>query len=181
MLTGLQILTAALVALAMMPALAHALEFPGKRRLAKNVYVAVHRVYRPGFTLAGITESSAIIATTVLLLLTPRASAAFWLTLFALLCLAVMHAVYWLVTRPVNKIWLEGEQSGASGAGSFAAASERRQSSTRTPGEWMRLRDHWERSHVARAIMASLALIGLLIAVSQPVESGKLLIALIAG
>jgi hypothetical protein len=41
--------------------------------------------------------------------LTPSGSADFWWTLVALLGLIGMQAVYWLLTHPVNKFWLEGE------------------------------------------------------------------------
>lgn len=167
MLVSLQIVTVILVAFAMTPALAHALEFPGKRRLSKNVYVAVQKVYYPGFTLAGVAEPVAIIATLVLLFVTPPGHGPFWLTLFALLCLIGMHAVYWLVTHPVNKVWLEGEKLSESGVRFFSTASGSGQSNASNPGDWKQLRDRWEHSHVARAILAALALIVLLIALSR--------------
>jgi hypothetical protein len=72
MLTAVQIVTVILVALAMVPALAHALELPGKMRLTQEVYVAVQRIYYPGFTIAGISEPAGFLATIVLLFLTPR-------------------------------------------------------------------------------------------------------------
>jgi len=43
MLPMLEVLTVLLVALAMVPALAHALELPGKLRLAKDEYLACSR------------------------------------------------------------------------------------------------------------------------------------------
>jgi len=103
MLDVLQVLTVILVVLAMVPALAHALELPGKLRLTKDAYVAVQPIYYPGFTIAGMAEPVAIIFTIILLVLTPRGSADFWLTLVALLGLIGMQAVYWLFTHPVNK------------------------------------------------------------------------------
>lgn len=82
----LQILTVILVALAMAPALAHALELPGKMRLTKEAYFAVQTIYYPGFTIAGgIGEAVGMISTIILLILTPMESADFWLTLVALL------------------------------------------------------------------------------------------------
>jgi len=41
----LQILAAILIAVAMAMALAHALEFPGKMRLTKEVYFAMQPIY----------------------------------------------------------------------------------------------------------------------------------------
>ena len=51
----LQVLTVILVVVALVPALAHALEWPGKMRLTKEAYVAVQPIYYPGFTIAGGT------------------------------------------------------------------------------------------------------------------------------
>ena len=57
----LQVLSLVLIVLAMVPALAHALELPGKLRLTKDAYLAVQPIYYPGFTVAGISEPIAII------------------------------------------------------------------------------------------------------------------------
>ncbi len=165
----LQVLTLTLVVLAMTPAVAHALELPGKMRLTKDVYFAVQSIYYPGFTIAGIGEPVAIISTIILLVLTPLGTTAFWLTLVALLGLITMHAAYWLFTHPVNKFWLQGEKLSGLGSGffSFASASRRgRQSDTR-PVDWADLRDRWEYSHVARAGLAALSFIALVIAISS--------------
>jgi hypothetical protein len=48
MVTTLQVITLMLVALAMAPAVAHALEFPGKKRLSKDAYLTVQGIYYPG-------------------------------------------------------------------------------------------------------------------------------------
>jgi hypothetical protein len=68
MLRLLQIVTTVLVAVA--PALAHALEFPGKMRLSQNAYATVQPFYYPGFTFAGIAEVAGMIATTPLFFVT---------------------------------------------------------------------------------------------------------------
>jgi hypothetical protein len=107
----LQVLTVILVVVALAPALAHALEWPGKMRLTKEAYVAVQPIYYPGFTIAGgLGETGGMISTIILLALTPLGSADFWLTVVALLGLIGMQAVYWLFTHPVNKFWLQGEK-----------------------------------------------------------------------
>jgi hypothetical protein len=166
----LQVVSVLLTAIAVTTALAHALELPGKMRLTRDEYFAVQRIYYPGFTLAGIGEGLAPVATAILLVLTPRDGAAFWLTLVALLGLLGMQAVYWIVTHPVNKLWLEGQQLGAVGSGFFSADPARRSGSvpttTRAVEDWQEPRDRWEYSHVARAGLAVLSLVALVIAVS---------------
>jgi hypothetical protein len=158
-----------LVVLALVPALAHALELPGKLRLSKEAYFAVQPIYYPGFTIAGVCEPVAIVATTVLLIVTPRESAAFWLTLMALLGLIGMHAVYWLFTHPVNNFWLQNERLSSLGSGFFSLGSSKqgRHQSDSHPVDWTDLRDRWEYSHVARAGLALLSFIALVIAVSS--------------
>jgi hypothetical protein len=162
MLDLLQIVTVILVAVALAPALAHALELPGKMRLAKEAYFAAQTIYYPGFTIAGVSEPLAVFATFGLLMLTPRGSADFWLTFAALLGLIAMQAVYWLVTHPVNKVWLQRESLGGVGSGFFSFASPGGQESR----DWKDLRDRWEYSHVARAGLAAVSFIALVIATS---------------
>lgn len=161
----LQILTAILIAVALALALAHALEFPGKMRLTKEVYFAVQPIYYPGFTIGGgVGEFGGLIATIILLLFTPWESAEFWLTLVALLGMVGMQAVYWLLTHPVNQFWLEGENLSGFSAGFFAFRANR--SNETRLADWTDLRDQWEYSHVMRAGFAFVSLIAILIAIS---------------
>jgi hypothetical protein len=164
----LQVLTVILVVLAMAPALAHALELPGKMRVAKDVYFAMQPIYYPGFTIAGMSEPLSIISTVILLVLMPLGSADFWLTLVALLGLIGMQAVYWLLTHPVNQFWLHGEQLSGVGAGFFSLASGSRRGRQHETGpvDWTEWRDRWEYSHVARVGLATVSLIALVIAIS---------------
>jgi hypothetical protein len=162
MLDILQVVALMLVTLASVPALAHALELPGKMRLTKEAYFAAQTIYYPGFTIAGSAEPLAIIATFVLLLLTPQGGAAYALTFVALLGLIVMHAVYWLFTHSVNKVWLQGERLSAVGTGFFSVGS----ASSPDMVDWRRLRDRWEYSHVARAGLVVISLIALVVAVA---------------
>jgi hypothetical protein len=65
----LQIVAIVLVAGAMTPALAHALEYPGKLRLEKQAYIATQQIYYPGFTVGGgAAEVLAILATLLLVI-----------------------------------------------------------------------------------------------------------------
>lgn len=150
MLRAAQVAAIVLTALAMAPALAHAFEFPGKKRLARDQYVMVQGIFYPGFTLLGISEPAALIATLVLLLLTPRHGLAFLLTTLAFLCLIVMQAVYWIFTHPTNRYWLTSSETalGKTGNRFFAAGS-----ATGTV-DWRKLRHRWEYSHIARAGLA---------------------------
>jgi hypothetical protein len=163
MLTAVQIVTVILVALAMVPALAHALELPGKMRLTQEVYVAVQRIYYPGFTIAGNSEPAGFLATIVLLFLTARGIVAFWLTLVALLGLIGMQIVYWIFVHPMNKVWLQGETLSSVGSGFFAFGRSRTQTGAQAP-EWTQLRNRWEYAQVARAGLAVVSVIVLVIA-----------------
>jgi hypothetical protein len=167
---SLQISIIILVTLALTPSLARALELPEKRRLTEDVYVAVQKFYYRGFTLTGITEPIAIMAAVLLLFVTPYDTTPFWSTLFALLCLVGMHAIYWRVTHPLNRIWVERERLAESGDRLREKDSESSRELPDLTGDWTALRDRWERSHVTRSIMAALALVALLIALS-PIET----------
>jgi hypothetical protein len=159
-----QIISIVLVAVAMAPALAHALELPGKMRLGKEIYLAVQPIYYPGFTIGGgIGEAGGMIALLVLLFLTPFASTSFWWTLAALLLLLAMHLTYWVVTHPVNNFWLRETELRGVGAAFFSLFSS---PGARRGADWSKLRDVWEYSHVARAILAMLSLIALVTAVT---------------
>jgi hypothetical protein len=133
-------------------------------RLTKDAYFAVQPIYYPGFTIAGMSEPVAIVSTILLLALTPRGSAGFWLTLVALLGLVGMHAVYWLFTHPVNNFWVRGEKLGRLGSGFFSlGASKQGSGSGNRAADWKQLRDRWEYSHVARAALAFVSFVALVI------------------
>jgi hypothetical protein len=158
----LQVVTTTLAAIAMGLSLAHALEYPGKLRLDRETYLATQAIYYPGFTCGGASEPAGILATVVLLIATPTATAAFWLTLAVLLLLGAAHAVFWLVTQPVNKFWLAGEKLGRAGERFFAVDKAR---GAEMP-DWTVLRDRWEFSHIARAVLQGAAFVLLVIAVT---------------
>lgn len=158
MLQTLQILTTLLVAVAMALALAHALELPGKVRLPKEHYLAVQRIYYPGFTIGGIAEPLALILLLALTVFTPAGTIAFWLTVAALAALAAMHAAYWLMTHPVNNFWLKDADLRGASAGFFSFDPLARSGKAR-PLDWKNLRDRWEFSHVVRAIFGLASLI----------------------
>jgi len=167
MLIVLQITTVFPVAIAMALALAHALELPGKLRLDKKAYYAVQSIYYPGFTIGGIGEAAGTIAAIFLLLVTPRASVDFWLTVVAVIGLIGMQGVYWIVTHPINQFWVEDVKLNRAGAGFFAFGTDRTRRDKNLPLDWTKLRNRWEYSHVARAACALVSFVALIIAISQ--------------
>jgi len=150
---ALQILTVLLVAITMALSLAHALELPGKLRLSKEQYHAVQSIYYPGFTLGGIAEIGSIVAAIVLLISTDRSSLQFWLVAGALAALILVQSIFWFMTQPVNKYWLENTELSRVATRFFDTGG------TAKPADWTEMRDRWERSHVLRAITSVLALV----------------------
>lgn len=161
----LQVVTVMIVALPTALSVAHALELPGKMRLDENTYRAVQRIYYPGFTIGGASEPLAIIMTALLLWATPAGTITFWLVLIAFLAMLAIVAIYWLLIHPVNKSWMEGQPVTTSGAYFFGAGKKRE---GQQPG-WTELRNRWEYSHAARAMISSIGLLALVISlVVQP-------------
>lgn len=149
MVKAFHVFTLLLVSIAMALSLAHALELPGKMRLARETYIEVQSIYYPGFSLGGMVgDFGGLVALLVLTWLLRHAGAAFWLVLAALALLAAMNLVYWLLVHPVNSVWMQGTDLGGL-AGSFFAAPAG--SDARS---WIQLRDIWEYSHLARACLA---------------------------
>jgi hypothetical protein len=129
MLHTVEIVSILLVALAMVPALAHLLEFPGKGRLTKDAYLTVQPIYYPGFTIAGgIGEVGGFISVFAILLLTPQGTPALWLRLVALVAMFSMQLVFWMFTQPVNRFWLQSTPLGSFGNAFFNVGSERQRS-----------------------------------------------------
>ena len=150
---ALEILTVLLVAISMAMALAHALELPGKRRLPKETYAAVQPIYYPGFTIGGgVGEFGGMVATLVLLVVTPAGTRGFWLILAAFIALLAMHAAYWVLTHPVSNFWLREVQPGGAG-GRFFAFDPLKRNVGSAPPDWTELRDRWENSHLIRAVL----------------------------
>src|SRR5437899_6596316 len=153
MFPALLFLAIVLAAVGMALSLAHALELPGKRRLGRDAYFAVQTIYYPGFTIGGaFGEPLAMVATLATLLSTTPGSPPFWLVLSAFVCLSFEHALYWLITHPVNKVWMQNQNLHVSGASFFASGG-----ASPSVQSWTTLRDRWEYSHLARAVFAALA------------------------
>ena len=158
---ALQVLALMLAAVTMGLSLAHALEFPGKRRLSKEQYLIAQRIYYPGFTVGGLAEPAVIVATLALLTLTPWASQRFWLIAGAGIAFVVVQAIFWLMTQPLNTYWLRDTELSPSAKNFFALGR------ADMPRDWTVARDRWERSHLLRAIAAMLGLLLLSVAVAS--------------
>jgi hypothetical protein len=161
-LTTLQFLTLFLITLSAACAVGHALELPGKLKLSRDVYLAVQPMYYPGFTLVGgISEVLAIPMLIVLAFLTPREGAAFGYTVAALVAQAASQVVFWLVTQPVNRVWLADTRLSRAGS-AFFRTDQRKEPAQ----DWTALRNRWEYSHVARAFLGVAALMLLAVAIN---------------
>lgn len=155
MLTAVQILAISLAALSMTAALGHALEMPGKLRLAREHYLAVQTIYYPGFTVAGgLGEIGTIPASAALALMLSPGSAASRLAWAACASALAVQALYWLVVHPVNRHWLKDSELDAASKRFFTTGAD-----DRTAADWTALRDRWERGHAIRAVFATLALV----------------------
>jgi hypothetical protein len=160
MLKAFHIFALLLVAIAMALSLAHTLEFPGKLRLGKDAYLAVQQIYYPGFTIGGfVGEFGGMLALAALLFLLP-AGQPFWWAVISFLFLVASHAVYWLLTHPVNGFWLKDFELSGLGSTFFSLFV------TPQSADWQQLRDVWEYSHVARACLAMLSFLAAAISLS---------------
>jgi Domain of unknown function (DUF1772) len=164
---ALEVITLCLVALAMALALAHALEYPGKMRLSRDNYIATQTIYYPGFSVGGFAEPAGILATLLLMLLTPRANSAFSWTVAAFVSIVAMHLVYWTATHPVNRFWMSGVNDEP--ARRFFSLNPVRGSEISGAGyqdRWEELRNRWERSHMIRAALGATSFLSLAIALA---------------
>jgi hypothetical protein len=161
MVKSFHVLTVVLVSVGMALSLAHALELPGKLRLGREAYLAVQPIYYPGFTYGGlIGEFGSLVALAVLLYLLPFAGNRFWWTAAALALFAASHLTYWFVTHPVNGFWLKDTQLDTLSSGFFSIFSAGGEA------DWTKLRDIWEYSHVARAILSMASFVAVTVALA---------------
>jgi hypothetical protein len=76
-----------------------------------------------------------------------------------------MHAIYWLVTHPVNNFWLKEFQPEKLAQGFFSFDPLHRIDQVHA-ADWTGLRDRWEYSHLVRAALALISLLLLVTAVA---------------
>lgn len=137
----IEFLAIVLTALALVPAAAHVMELPNKLSMTREAYLIVQRIYR-GWNLSGIVVIAALIATLVLLFFVD--GDAFVPALIAFLAIAATQVVFWVFTFPVNRLTRNW---------------------TNAPDDWQRLRDRWELSHAASAVLNFIAVVSVTIAV----------------
>jgi hypothetical protein len=133
--------TILLIAVSLGAALCHLLEMPAKLRFDAALWLRLlQTLYPPAFgPVGGVVEVSSVLAALVLMVLVRRRRPAFGWTAVAAACLVASHAAFWLLVAPVNAALLPVTPD------------------TLPPG-WESLRDQWELSHAARAVLQLLAL-----------------------
>src|SRR5437868_2046534 len=87
--------------------------------------------------------------------------------LLQVISLVSMHAVFWFVTQPVNRFWVRGWNLQGAGRRFFSATPVRAPANAGgEAGQWTKLRNRWEYSHIARALLAIISLISLTVAIA---------------
>lgn len=122
-------------ALSMGMALCHLLEMPAKMTYDKALWLTLLQTLYGAFgTIGAFIEVGAVVTAVVLAILIRQRRPAFGWTLLGALCLAAAHLAWWVWVAPVN-------------------ATMAPLTPETVPADWMRLRDHWEYTHAARAVL----------------------------
>jgi hypothetical protein len=137
-------LTVALLASLVMlgPALAHAFELPNKIGLPRDQYFIVQQIYR-GWDMFAVVLLIQVVALAAAAWLTRRQDQVVRPVVVTLLCVVAAQILFWVFTFPAN-----------------AATTNW----TVQPEDWQRLRRDWEYSHLAGAILQSIGVLGLIVA-----------------
>jgi len=157
------------VAAAMALSLAYALEYPGKMQLDRSTYVAIQRIYYPAFTLGrGISESLGVLLTFVLLVVTPGGTERFNWIAAAFSSLLAMQVVYWTITYPVDKFWIERSQLSPGSRRFFGLSATAQTAAVREFEKlWPALQQRWEISQIARAFFGFVSVVTTAVAVAM--------------
>jgi hypothetical protein len=132
----LQLLTVMAVALVFVPAGAHLFSMVSKLQLAPDQYMAAQRAY-DGWAWFGAPIAAALLLSLWHTCAVRVDRVALALSLVAFLCLVAMQIVFWVYTYPMNAV---------------------SQNWTRLPADFEAVRQQWEYSHAAGAILGFLAL-----------------------
>jgi hypothetical protein len=125
-----------LTAVALIPTAAHLFELPNKIALSRDAYFTVQGIYR-GWALFGCVLCGALIANLALALSLRIQRSSFLLALAAGILIAATLGIFFLCTYPANQ----------------ATANW-----TTAPTNWVALRQEWEYSHAANALLTLVAL-----------------------
>lgn len=164
----LDVIATLLTAVVLVTCAAHALERPGKARLGREEYRVVQQIYYPGFTLAGaVNEIPSIIVTAVAVIVAGVAgdSREVVLGAVALLALVGVHVAYWLIVHPVNRFWVHDVDVDQMSSRFFGSIRRAGRDQTQA-ASWTQLRDRWESGHLIRTVLASIALLALVISLA---------------
>lgn len=127
--------TLLLSALAIALPFAHLLEMPAKRGFEPELYRVINQNLYWGFgTFGAAIEVGAVLACLALAYIVRGRRPAFSLTLTAAVLVVAAHLVFWIFIAPVNAeiaAWAPGA----------------------VPAGWTDVRDRWEFSHAARAVL----------------------------
>ncbi|MFA7388279.1 MAG: hypothetical protein WCZ87_11550 [Thiohalobacteraceae bacterium] len=134
------------VALALAPALAHLLELPNKIGLSRDEYLIVQQIYR-GWAMLGFVIAGALLSTLALSFMVRKSPREVALTLTAFFCIVGAQILFWTFTFPAN---------------------QQTRNWTVLPESWMLLREQWEYSHAAGAVLNLIAFIALILSVVTP-------------
>ncbi len=135
------LLALVLTAIALAPGAAHVLELPNKLPMHRDEYLTVQRVYR-GWAYLGIVVVAALAATLWFALVADGPAEA--PAVIAFCAVLATQIVFWVFTFPVNR---------------------RTRDWTRAPENWRKLRDRWELSHAASAVLNFIALVCIAVAI----------------
>jgi len=138
-----QLLAVVLTAVALVPAAAHVLELPNKLPMPREEYLTVQRMYR-GWQFAGFVVCGALVATLWLAIVAEGDAKG--PAIIAFLAILGTQVVFWGITFPVD---------------------QRTHNWTAAPEDWERLRDRWEISHAASALLNFVALVCVALAISS--------------
>ena len=128
--------------LAMAAGFAHAFELPNKIGLDADDYLTVQQIYR-GWALLGIVVYGALFSTLTLAAKARRQPKLFRPAFIAVLSIVAAQAIFWTWTYPANR---------ATNNWTFL------------PSDWLELRNQWEYSHTAGAVLHLIAFLAVVTA-----------------
>ncbi|MBO0734636.1 MAG: DUF1772 domain-containing protein [Methylocapsa sp.] len=123
-------------AVALVPAGAHLFALPNKMRLSESDYFVVQSVYS-GWQSFKYVFIAALVINIILAILLHRQRLPFVLSVIAVLCTAAFFAVFFIWTYPANQLTSNW---------------------TVIPSDWQGLRQQWEISHAANALIIFIGL-----------------------
>ncbi|HET7833866.1 MAG TPA: hypothetical protein VFK88_12970 [Gallionella sp.] len=135
-----RLITIMFTALSMGMAFSHLLELPAKMTYDAALWLMLQHTLYGAFGLIGaVIEVSAVLTAAILAILVQKRRLAFGWTLLGALCLAAGHAAWWIWVAPVNDV--------------IAPLTR-----ATLPADWENLRNQWEYTHAAHAVLQIIAL-----------------------